>query len=192
MSSSGFASSTMKSALLLDAITPVSVIFRNSAPLLVAATITCAGVIPAATISAISKCGAYGVFPISPDDDAHAGGVHPGKVARLDAEGGLGLGPVRVALLKRGEICWCERRPQPLEIRHHSAIGQVGAEHQVRTLLHERHELIVDVPVAHAVREGVDARAHQPPGVLQGEDMRDGPQPPACALRRSRRHRVRA
>ena len=45
---------------------PASVIFRNCAPLLVAATITCIGVMPAATMSAISTCGAYGVLPSVP------------------------------------------------------------------------------------------------------------------------------
>ena len=66
MSSNGFASSTMKSALLFGSIVPVLLILRNCAPLLVAATITCVGLIPAATMSAISKCGAYGVFPSVP------------------------------------------------------------------------------------------------------------------------------
>src|SRR2546423_2998762 len=66
MSSNGFASSTMKSALLFGSIVPVLLILRNCAPLLVAATITCVALIPAATMSAISKCGAYGVFPSVP------------------------------------------------------------------------------------------------------------------------------
>src|SRR6185503_2847409 len=54
MSSSGLPSSAMKSALLFASIVPASLIFRNSAPLRVAATITCIGVIPAAVMSAIS------------------------------------------------------------------------------------------------------------------------------------------
>ena len=57
---------TLLLRLLLVSIVPVSVILRNCAPLLVAATITCAGVIPAATMSSISKCGAYGVLPSVP------------------------------------------------------------------------------------------------------------------------------
>src|SRR5207248_11292039 len=60
MSSNGFPSSTRKSALLFGSIVPVSVILRNCAPLPVAATMTCIGVIPAATMSAISTCAAYG------------------------------------------------------------------------------------------------------------------------------------
>ena len=66
MLSSGFASSTRKSALLLASIVPTSVRRRNCAPLRVAATITCIGVIPAATMSSISTCGAYGVLPSVP------------------------------------------------------------------------------------------------------------------------------
>src|SRR3984893_29442 len=50
MLSSGFASSTRKSALLFVSIVPAAVIRRNCAPLRVAAVITCIGVIPAATI----------------------------------------------------------------------------------------------------------------------------------------------
>src|SRR5438094_676402 len=66
MVSSGLASSTMKSALLFASIVPASVIRRNCAPLRVAATMTCIGVIPAATMSSISRCGAYGVLPSVP------------------------------------------------------------------------------------------------------------------------------
>src|SRR5688500_11818903 len=54
MSSSGLASSTTKSALLPAATVPASSSRRNSAEFFVAATMTSDGVIPAATMSAIS------------------------------------------------------------------------------------------------------------------------------------------
>ena len=55
-----------KSALLPAAIVPPSVSLRSSAAVRVAATITCAGVIPAATMSSISACGPHGVLPSVP------------------------------------------------------------------------------------------------------------------------------
>src|SRR2546426_1651010 len=55
MSSSGFASSTRKSALLPATTVPASVSFMNSAALRVAATMTWAGVMPDATMSSISR-----------------------------------------------------------------------------------------------------------------------------------------
>ena len=45
---------------------PASRSLRKSAEFFVAATITCAGVIPAATMSAISACGPHGVLPSVP------------------------------------------------------------------------------------------------------------------------------
>jgi hypothetical protein len=66
MSSSGLASRIRKSAIDPFAIVPVLAMRRNSAPFFVAATITCAGVIPAATMSSISTCGAHGVLPSVP------------------------------------------------------------------------------------------------------------------------------
>src|SRR5262249_41210907 len=66
MSSSGLASSTMKSALLPASSVPASAIRRNWAPLRVAATTTCAGVIPASTMSSISSCGAHALLPSVP------------------------------------------------------------------------------------------------------------------------------
>ena len=56
MSVSGSASRTMKSALFPPSIVPASAILRNSAEVRVEATITCAGVIPAATMAAQADC----------------------------------------------------------------------------------------------------------------------------------------
>ena len=47
-----------------------------------------------------------------------------------------------------------------------------GTSTNVRPRLHQRHELVVDVAVAHAVREGVDAGLQQPLRVLEREDVR--------------------
>src|SRR5580765_890825 len=66
MSSSGLASSTMKSALLPACKVPASAMRRNSAELRVAATITCIGVIPAATMSRISSCAPHARLPSVP------------------------------------------------------------------------------------------------------------------------------
>ena len=66
MSSSGLASSTMKSALLPASSVPASASRRNSAELRVAATMTCIGVIPASTMSSISSCGPHGRLPSVP------------------------------------------------------------------------------------------------------------------------------
>src|SRR5438552_2833471 len=52
---------------------------------------------------------------------------------------------------------------QPREIRADAAIGHVRPEHQVRMLLHERHELVIEVFVADAVRKRVEPGA---PGIL--------------------------
>ena len=66
MSSSGFASSTTKSASLRAVMVPTLVKPSISAALRVDATITCAGVMPLATISAISSCAAHGIGPSVP------------------------------------------------------------------------------------------------------------------------------
>ena len=56
----------MKSAVLPASMVPVLGTRTNVAALRVAAMITCAGVMPAATMSAISTCGAHGVLPSVP------------------------------------------------------------------------------------------------------------------------------
>src|SRR5438093_4240332 len=66
MSSSGLASSTMKPALLPASTVLRSVSRSNSAELRVAATMTWAGVIPDATMSAISACGLQLALPSVP------------------------------------------------------------------------------------------------------------------------------
>ena len=55
--------------------------------------------------------------------------------------------------------------------------------------LEHGNELVVDVLVAHAVRERVDAGADQPLGVLEIEDVRGDPQAALVRLVDDRRRR---
>ena len=134
MSSSGLASSTMKSALLPACSVPASAIRRNSAELRVAATMTCIGVIPASTMSNISSCGTPRPVAVGAERDAHARRIQLRQVARLNPVQGLRLRPVGVGRFELLELGGRQARPQPAQIHLHAAIRQVRREDQVRTL----------------------------------------------------------
>ena len=61
----------------------------------------------------------------------------------------------------------------PAPVHLHAAIGKVGIHDHVRPSLHHVYELIVDVPIADAMREVVDARSENSLGILQRIDMSD-------------------
>src|SRR5438309_3120177 len=177
MSSNGFASSTMKSALLFGSIVPVLLI-------LVAARSVARG---RDDHLRRSHPGSHHVrhfevrrirrVPIGAYDDAHAGGIHLCQVARLDFPECLLVGSIRVALLKRLEIRGAEGPPQPFDIRRHPAIGHVRPEDQVWMLFDECHVLIIEVLVTHTVRERVDAGAQRRLCIFEGVDVSDDAEP---------------
>ena len=50
---------------------------------------------------------------------------------------------------------------EPADVLHDAAVGQIRDDDEIRPLFEQRDELIVDVEVTHAVRERVDAGAHE-------------------------------
>src|SRR5262245_43692484 len=136
MSSSGLASSTMKSALLPASSVPASARRRNSAELRGGATITCAGGIPATTMASIRSRGPdpwrrrhSGHHPVlhllvrpprpvavGAERDAHAGGIEPGQVAGLDAVKMLRGGLVGIGRFELREFGGRQARPQPAQV----------------------------------------------------------------------------
>ena len=86
MLSSGFASRTRKSALLPACDRADVGKFQHLRRGAVAATMTCAGVIPAATISCHLDVMGPGHVAVRSEGDANTGGIEPRQVARLDAE----------------------------------------------------------------------------------------------------------
>ena len=119
---------------------------------------------------------------VGAERDAHARGIELRQVARLNAEEVLRRRPVGVGRFELVDLGGRQARPQPAQVRLHAAVRQVGREDQVRTLLEHRHQLVVDVLVANAVRERVEPGADEPLGVLQIEDVRGDPQPALVRL----------
>ena len=114
--------------------------------------------------------------------DAHARRVQLRQVARLNPVQGLRRRPVGVRLLKLVDIGGRHARAQPAQIHLHAPIRQVRREDQVGTLREHGHQFVVDVPVAHAMRERVDPGTYEPLRVLESEDVRGDPEPSLVRL----------
>ena len=88
--------------------------------------------------------------PVRAKCDLHTRVVEPGEIPGLDAEPFLNLRPIDRRLLQCLKLVGGDSPAQPTQVHRHPRIGEVGNQDHVGTLLPERDQLVVDVPVPHA------------------------------------------
>ena len=110
-----------------------------------------------------------GGAPIRAKGHRNARLAEPRQVTGLNAERLLGCWPIPLRLLHPLQVVGGDRPAQPTQISRHSGIREVRNQDNVGALAPEGDELIIDVPVAYAVRERVDPGAEKPLRVLQVE-----------------------
>ena len=119
--------------------------------------ITCAGVNPAATMSAISRCAPHGTLPSVPSAISHAPRAQAREIARLDPHGRPAARAGRSAAACSSCHCASGMLPRSqLRSVRDPAVGEVRHDHEARTLARTTRRLVVHVGVANAVRERVE------------------------------------
>ena len=161
MSSSGLASSTMKPALFPGATVPASVSRMNSAAVARRRDDDLRRRHTRRDHVGHLEVRAPRHVAVGAERDLHAFAREPLEVARLNREERLRLGAIGRGGLQLRDLLGGKLEREPAHVLSDAAIRQVRHDHEARPLLEHARRTRRRCRLAHAVRERVDAAAHE-------------------------------